>query len=132
MGVKDSSTGNIESILFAVRNHFDVMAGSINNFFMGMITGASGGVLSLADSFPDITVELYRLLASKHYDKAVALNDRILQINKIVSGKGGVAAVKYAMDLNGLVGGYPRLPLLPLAEEDKAGIREKLAAEGLL
>ena len=87
---------------------------------------------SLADSFPDITVELYRLLASKHYDKAVALNDRILQINKIVSGKGGVAAVKYAMDLNGLVGGYPRLPLLPLAEEDKAGIREKLAAEGLL
>ena len=34
--------------------------------------------------------------------------------------------------LNGLVGGYPRLPLLPLAEEDKAGIREKLAAEGLL
>ena len=110
----------------------DVMAGSINNFFMGMVTGASGGVLSLADSFPDITVELYRLLASKHYDKAVALNDRILQINKIVSGKGGVAAVKYAMDLNGLVGGYPRLPLLPLAEEDKAGIREKLAAEGLL
>lgn len=108
--MKDSSTGNIESILFAVRNHFDVMAGSINNFFMGMITGASGGVLSLADSFPDITVELYRLLASKHYDKAVALNDRILQINKIVSGKGGVAAVKYAMDLNGLVGGYPRLP----------------------
>ncbi|MGI6084657.1 MAG: dihydrodipicolinate synthase family protein [Acetivibrionales bacterium] len=132
VGVKDSSTGNMESILFAVRDNFTVVAGSINNFFTAMAMGGAGGVLSLANSFPEITVELYNLLVNKEYEKAIALNDRALQINKIVSGKGGVAAVKYAMDLHGLVGGDPRLPLLPLAEEDKKLIKAKLQAEGLI
>ena len=36
---------------------------------------------------------------------------RVIQLNKAVSGTGGVAAVKYAMDLAGLYGGNPRLPL---------------------
>lgn len=132
VGVKDSSTGNMESILFAVRDRFTVLAGSINNFFAAMIMGGAGGVLSLANSFPEITVELYNLLANKEYEKAIALYDRVLQINKIVSGKGGVAAVKYAMDLNGFVGGEPRLPLISLTEEEKHEIKVKLQAEGLI
>ena len=77
-------------------------------------------------------MELYNLLAEKKYTEAIALNDRILQINKIVSGKGGVSAVKYAMDLGGMVGGEARLPLLPLSDADKANIKSKLAAEGLI
>jgi len=132
VGVKDSSTGNMESILFAVRDRFTVLAGSINNFFAAMTMGGAGGVLSLANSFPEITVELYNLLANKEYEKAIALYDRVLQINKIVSGKGGVAAVKYAMDLNGYVGGAPRLPLMPLTEAEKQEIKVKLQAEGLI
>jgi len=132
IGVKDSSTGNMESILFALRDSFNVMSGTINNFFQCMIMGGIGGVLSLANSFPKVTVDLYKLLAEKKYAEAIALNDRILQINKIVAGKGGVAAVKYAMDLGGMVGGEARLPLLPLSDTDKANIKSKLTAEGLI
>jgi len=44
VGVKDSSTGNMESILFAVRDSFTVVAGSVNNFFQAMTMGGSGGV----------------------------------------------------------------------------------------
>lgn len=132
VGVKDSSTGNIESVLFAVRDKVDVLAGSINNFLAGMFCGGSGGVLSLGNSFPAICVELYDLIAAREYEKAIALNDRVLQINKIVSGKGGVAAVKYAMDLAGLAGGEARLPLLPLDAADKESIKAKLQAEGLI
>jgi 4-hydroxy-2-oxoglutarate aldolase len=132
VGVKDSSSGNMESILFAVRDNFTVVAGSVNNFFAAMTMGGTGGVLSLADSFPRITVELYELLTNKQYEKAIALNDRILQINMIIGGKGGVAAVKYAMELNGLVGGDPRLPLLPLAQEDRDVLREKLQSYGII
>lgn len=132
VGVKDSSTGNMESILFAVRDHFTVVAGSVNNFFQAMTMGGSGGVLSLSNSFPEITVELYKLLVEKKYEEAIALNDKLLQINRTIGGAGGVAAVKAAMDMNGLVGGYPRLPLTPLTEEQKAALREKLVAFGLL
>jgi 4-hydroxy-2-oxoglutarate aldolase len=109
-----------------------VISGTINNFFGAMILGGVGGILSLANSFPRITVELYDLLANKKYDEAVTLYDRVLQINKIVSGKGGVAAVKYAMDLAGLMGGEPRLPLVPLGELERDAIKTKLHAEGLI
>lgn len=132
VGVKDSSTGNMEAILFAVRDSFTVVAGSVNNFFQAMTMGGSGGVLSLSNSFPEITVELYNLLVEKKYEEAIALNDKLLRINRVVSGSGGVAAVKAAMDLNGFVGAYPRLPLTPITDEQKAALREKLVGFGLL
>ena len=93
-GVKDSSSGDMVSILFALRDTFSVLAGSVNNFFTAMTMGGIGGVISLANSFPQLPVKLYQLLVEKKYDEAIALNDRLLQINKIVSGKSGVAAVQ--------------------------------------
>ena len=134
VGVKDSSTGNMESILIALKDKpdFTVMAGSINNFFSAMTMGGAGGVLSLANSFPEVTVELYHLLVEKKYPEAIALNTRLLEINRAIGGAGGVAAVKAAMDMHGLVGGDPRLPLLPLTAEQKADLKAKLEAFGLL
>lgn len=132
VGMKDSSVGNIENFLLAVRETFNVMAGSANFFMNALIMGATGGVISLANAFPEITCELYDLTRQKQYEKAFALNEKILRLNKAVSGKGGVAAVKYAMDLAGLYGGDPRLPLLPLSEDDKRSIRSVLEKEGMV
>lgn len=132
VGVKDSSTGNIESFLFAVRDHFNVMPGSANFFMNGLLMGAPGGVISLANVFPDLTEELYELVVSKKYEEAFKMNERIIQLNKAVSGTGGVAAVKYAMDLAGLYGGNPRLPLLPLNEDIKKKIQDYLKKDGLI
>lgn len=134
MGVKDSSTGNMESILFAVKDKpdFIVLAGSVNNFFSAMTMGGAGGVLSLSNSFPEVTVELYNLLVEKKYPEAIALNAHLLEINRAIGGSGGVAAVKAAMDMNGLVGGDPRLPLLPLTAEQKEALKAKLKDFGLL
>jgi len=132
VGVKDSSTGNMESILFAVRDCFNVMAGSANFFMTTLLMGGTGGVISLANAFPAITLDLYNSILAKDYEAAIKKNDRLIQINKAVSGKGGVAAVKYAMDLAGLAGGNPRLPLLPLKEEIKVSLKAKLESEGLI
>lgn len=134
VGVKDSSTGNMEGILFAVKDKpdFTVMAGSVNNFFTAMTMGGAGGVLSLSNSFPEVTVELYNLLVEKKYPEAIALNAHLLEINRAIGGAGGVAAVKAAMDMNGLVGGDPRLPLLPLTAERRGELKARLKGFGLL
>jgi 4-hydroxy-2-oxoglutarate aldolase len=132
VGVKDSSTGNIESFLLAVRDVFNVMPGSANFFMNGIIMGAPGGVISLANVFPEITCKLYDLAAGRQYEEAFKLNERVIQLNKAVSGTGGVAAVKYAMDLAGLYGGLPRLPLLPLGDDVKKKIEDYLRKEGLI
>lgn len=132
VGMKDSSTGNIEGFLFAVRDQFAVMAGSANFFLSALFMGATGGVISLANAFPPIACELYELAVARQYEKAISLNEKVLRLNKAVSGKGGVAAVKYAMDLAGLAGGNPRLPLLPLKDEDRDGLKKALEREGMI
>ncbi len=132
VGMKDSSTSNIEGFLFAVRDQFAVMAGSANFFLSALFMGATGGVISLANAFPPIACELYELAVKKQYEKAISLNEKVLRLNKAVSGKGGVAAVKYAMDLAGLAGGNPRLPLLPLKDEDRDSLAKTLEREGMI
>lgn len=132
VGMKDSSTGNIDGYLMSAPADFCVMAGSANFFLSALIGGATGGVISLANAFPDITVKLYDLFKAGDYEASFALNREILLLNGAVSGKGGVAAVKYAMDLAGFAGGFPRLPLLPLEETDKASIQRALSEKGLI
>ncbi|MEZ4509487.1 MAG: dihydrodipicolinate synthase family protein [Eubacteriales bacterium] len=132
VGMKDSSTGNINGYLMSVPDDFCVMAGSANFFLSALIGGASGGVISLANAFPDITVKMYKLFCDRDYEACFALNQEILQLNKAVSGRGGVAAVKAAMDMAGYSGGLPRLPLLPLSEADKTSIRAALSEKGLI
>jgi 4-hydroxy-2-oxoglutarate aldolase len=133
VGVKDSSNAaNIEGYLFAVRDIFNVIPGSANFMLGALIMGANGGVISLANIFPEITCDLYNLVVNKKYEEAFKLNEKVLLINKNVSGSGGVAAVKYAMDLAGLYGGNPRLPLLPIGDDLKKKISDYLKKEGLI
>ncbi len=132
VGMKDSSKGNIENYLLAVRNRFNVMAGSANFFMNALLMGATGGVISLANAFPEIIYKLYDLAVNKKYEEAYKLNEKILGLNKAVSGSGGVAAVKYAMDLAGLNGGEPRLPLIPIKDEVKKKLKEALEKGGLI
>jgi 4-hydroxy-2-oxoglutarate aldolase len=133
IGVKDSSNAaNIEGYLFAVRDVFNVMPGSANFFMNALFMGANGGVISLANVFPDMTCDLYDLIVAKKYEEAFKLNEKVIQTNKSVSGTGGVAAVKYAMDLAGLYGGLPRLPLLPLGDDVKKKIQDYLKKEELI
>lgn len=132
VGMKDSSKGNIESFLFGVRDQICVMAGSADFFMNTLFMGGTGGVVSLANVFPYIVNELYTLILEKKYEVAFKLNEKVLRLNKGVSGSGGVAAVKYGMDLAGLCGGNARLPLLPLADDIKIKMEAFLKKEGLI
>lgn len=132
VGMKDSSGGNIDGYLEAAPPTFAVMAGSANIFVHALERGATGGVVSLANSFPAFCAELYRVYQTG--DKAAygALNEKMLRLNKGIAGKGAVAAVKYAMDLAGLAGGAPRKPLLPLPNTMRGEIKSLLQEEGMI
>ena len=132
VGIKDSSTGNIDNYLLAAPEDFAVMAGSANFFVNALLGGGTGGIVSLANAFPQVTAKLYDLFVQKKYEELFAYNMEVLRLNKAVSGKGGVSAVKAAMNLMGLAGGYPRLPLLPLEEKEIGALEEVLKQENLL
>ena len=132
VGMKDSSLGNIDKYLMAVDKPFNVLAGSVNFFFNALLMGATGGVISLANVFPSLTVELYNYEVNLDMVKGIELNKRVLKMNKSISGKGGVAGVKAAMNIVGFYGGYPRLPLLPVKDTDLDILKKFIEKEGLI
>ncbi len=132
VGIKDSAPSGIEKFIEVVPDNFVVMAGSINFLFPAILSGAVGGVISMANYLPDLTQELYHFGEEKNREEGEKLHLRLSALSKKVSGAYGVAGVKAAMDLLGLVGGLPRKPLLGLREDQKERLREDLKEAGLL
>jgi 4-hydroxy-2-oxoglutarate aldolase len=133
VGVKDSGgAASIEDYLLACPEDFSILAGSVNYMVSSMLSGALGGIISLGDAFPNECWKLWNLVATKQYEQAFAYNKKIVQVSRSVSGKGGVSSVKAAMDIAGLVGGYPRRPLLPLTQQAQDELRAALKAQSML
>ena len=132
VGMKDSSPGNLSGYILSAKPGFSLLAGSANFFFTGLLMGAVGGVLSLADAFPEPCCTLYDLGIKGQLEEGRKLQMELLDLNQKVSGKFGVAGVKAAMDLAGFYGGPPRAPLPPLTPDEKKKLREDLIASGFL
>ncbi len=132
IGIKDSSKETYRSNLEASGDGFSVLAGSANYFLDLLMAGGTGGVLSLANVFPDACARLYRAFKEGRLKEARQLNEELVGLNKEVSGKYGVAGVKAAMDMAGFIGGVPRKPIKPLTESQKVDLRRMLIERGFL
>ncbi|HSB07246.1 MAG TPA: dihydrodipicolinate synthase family protein [Thermodesulfobacteriota bacterium] len=132
VGMKDSSPGNLSAYILNAQPGFYLLAGSANFFFTGLLMGAVGGVLSLADAFPERCCKLYDLGVAQNLEEGRELQFHLMKINQMVSGKYGVAGVKAAMDFTGFYGGPTRAPLASLTADEKKKLREGLVGAGLL
>jgi 4-hydroxy-2-oxoglutarate aldolase len=132
VGMKDSAASGIENFLPFESDTFHVLAGSANFLFAAMLGGSIGGTVSLANSFPDLSVDLFRLGQARDQQQGPALQERVTRINQAISGPYGPSGVKAAMTLAGFKGGIPRRPLLPLTPEQYEAMRAMLVREGLI
>ena len=132
VGMKDSATSGIENFLPLEGPSFHVLAGSANFLFRAMLGGSPGGTVSLANSFPELALQLFACGRARDEANGVPLQDRVSRINAAISGSYGVAGVKAAMTLAGFRGGIPRRPLLPLEPAKVEALKALLVAEGLL
>jgi len=131
-GVKDSSKETYVENLGAASEKFHIMAGSASYFLDLMKKGGSGGVLSLANVFPEQCAMLYRAIKAGRGAEVEELNTKLIALNTKVSGAFGVAGVKAAMDMMGFAGGLPRRPYKGLSDADKAMLRIDLEHSGFL
>lgn len=134
VGMKDSSSDGIMGYLAASRGikNFHVIAGSANFFLTGLMCGATGGILSLANAFPEICCDLYDCFVKGEMEKAIELHFRVFKLNSKVSGSGGVSAVKAASTLAGFFGGEPRKPLKSLNSAQLGEMEKYFKEEGLI
>src|SRR5690606_20750438 len=131
--MKYSCLGNYKIYLQADQwKDFHMLAGSAGFFLDLLKAGGVGGVLSLANVFPDACAKLYEAFKAGNLEEAERLNTKLVDLNKKVSGFGGVAAVKSAMDLAGYTGGDPRHPLRPLSAEQKATLEANIKELGFI
>jgi 4-hydroxy-2-oxoglutarate aldolase len=131
-GIKDSGPGDIDRFFHLNRPDFAVMAGSIGFFLKSLEGGCPGGVCSLGNAFPDEVHALYAAFMEGDKQRTAAIDTRLRDASKVLSGAYGVGAVKRAMDWAGLHGGSPRRPLLPMPDDEAKEARAKLVALDLL
>ena len=123
-GIKDSS-GNLPflgEVIPTLPPDFSYLLGAGSVLLFGLLLGASGGVLRLADVIPGQCVSLYDDFLAGEWQKASALQRDIIPLNNAIIQKYGIAGTKYAMDLLGFYGGPPRNPILPLDTSGEQGI----------
>lgn len=115
IGMKDSS-GNLEKLIAtraAVNPKFQILSGSGLNFGQALAAGASGAVLAIANVVPYACQTVWEAFRTRQDEAAKDWQSRLLVPAKLIPAKYGIGGLKYAMDLNGYYGGFPRLPLLP-------------------
>lgn len=127
-GIKDSSKETYKDNLIAAQGSMCVLAGSANYFLDLLAAGGTGGVLSLANVYPEACAKLYKLYKAGRTKEAEELNTILVQLNKEVSGTYGVAGVKVAMDLCDYHGGEVRRPMPGLTGEQKETLAKLVSA----
>ena len=75
---------------------------------------------------PEACVRLFELTRSGSHAEAQALQEQLLPLARLLGSTHGVPGVKAALNLIGFDVGYPRAPLMPLAEPAVAAVREIL------
>jgi len=128
VGIKDSS-GNVQRLAEVVAgtgDRFNVLTGNAAVVYPAMLVGARGAILALAAALPEKCVELFERAECGQHQEARQLQCALASASKRIVSEGGIAGVKYAMDVRGYRGGLARRPLLPLAEEQKRSIAQSL------
>lgn len=133
LGVKDSA-GDITRIALLVHRtstqRFQVLAGSAGFLMAAYCVGAVGGVCALANVLGPQVCELHQLCVSGQWDKARALQQRLIEPNTAVTRGLGVPGLKAAMEWFGFHGGSCRSPLQPLTEAQTQQLRRDFSNNG--
>ena len=105
---------------------FQVLAGATEGMLEAWQAGAVGAVPRLGVCAPQGCYEVWQAYRDEDLPLAVEKQARLLAAAQRMEGWGGVAAMKHGCDWNGYYGGRPRLPLLALDGEAKAGLEREI------
>jgi len=130
VGIKDSS-GDVRRVAETVAGtpaEFQTLVGAASTVLSCLAIGARGAILALACALPERCVALYKAFRQVQAETARELQLGLVKASQVIVSEMGIAGVKYAMDLREYRGGQPRLPLLPLQEEQKKRLSAVLAS----
>lgn len=133
IGIKDSSgdMAYVGDLCAQTSRPFQVLVGVAPNLYPALCVGVNGGIVAIANAFPELCVRLFALARAGRHAEALEVQRVLTPLARAVTTTYSVPGLKCALDAAGYVGGAPRLPLLPLGPAQQQEIRqmvEKLQA----
>jgi 4-hydroxy-tetrahydrodipicolinate synthase len=129
IGIKDSS-GNLSQIAELIRlagDKISVLAGTADIALPTLLLGGKGAVIAVANVAPRLCNDLYEAFKEGKLERSSRLQRQISYMNEaLVRRHNQLSAIKEALNMKGLQGGYPRKPTAPLGEDEKKEIKETL------
>jgi 4-hydroxy-2-oxoglutarate aldolase len=134
IGIKNSeeNVARLSEIINLTPKDFITLVGTASVLYPGLCMGAKGGVLALANIASDQCIQIYNYVPEGKHSEAKFLQMKILEANKAVTAKYGVAGLKAALDLTGYFGGEPRSPLSKLTQIQIEDLTKILKKSGIL
>ena len=130
VGMKDTSADMVflTTCLKERSDGFKIYVGTANILLAGLVLGADGGVLALANIAPQECVSLYGMVERGELEAARKVQYRLLPVNQAVTSRFGIAGLKLAIDSIGLQGGEARRPIEPLSRNEEEELQAILRA----
>jgi 4-hydroxy-2-oxoglutarate aldolase len=134
IGMKDSGGDitKIGQIIADAPREFQMLAGSAGFFLPTLAVGGVGGIMATANIAARQLDEVFIKFNAEDMAGARAAHLPLIEVNTAITARFGVAGLKAALDMLGYFGGAPRLPLLPLSDDDRTTLRGSLVKGGLL
>ena len=129
VGIKDSSgnLGQIAELTRLVGDKVSVLAGTADVIFPTLMLGGKGAVIAVANVTPGLCSALYEAFEEGKFEDSSKLQRRISYINEVlIKRHNQLSAIKEALNMKGLPGGYPRKPTALLEKNEKDEIKEIL------
>lgn len=134
IGIKNSTENiaEINATVYNTPNDFNVLVGTGSVLLHGLISGAVGGILALANIAPDECIKIFKLFNEGKLNEAKEIQSRMQAVNKAITATYGIAGLKASMGLLGYYGGQPRKPLQPLTSSNMKKLKPILLKAKLL
>lgn len=135
IGMKDSS-GSIPQLVdfksVVDLNEFNLMVGTASAWYPALGLDIEASIMALANCSPQECIDVQRLYEEGKLEESKQLYERVFPVNSAVTGKFGIAGLKYVCDILGFEGGLVRKPLLQIKENEKEALNTILKEANLL
>jgi dihydrodipicolinate synthase/N-acetylneuraminate lyase len=112
---------------FVAMNAPGGLCGLDSGFASSLAAKGVGIISTIANAAPYAMISIWEAHRTRDTEAAADWQNRIAKAVELIHGSNGIAALKYAMDLNGYYGGPPRLPGTVLTPGEKSEVERAFA-----
>lgn len=134
IAIKDSSGDLVQygEYIMKVGKRISMVSGKDELMLASLTMGGNGVVSAVSNVVPELVSKIFMFFEKGDLKKAQEIQSRLSILKRSFGGTAYPAPILAALDLIGIRAGKPRLPVLPLRDEQKEKVRQALKTIGKL